>query len=1006
MSKKLKSIICAIIAGMMITTSGGFVALAEDATTDTAAAETAVSDATADLTDEEKEAVETEEEEAEPEATPEPEVYSYENDTYYQRALKVCLSLGIITGYDDGSVKPESVVTRAEMAAIILRMLNMTSDSTYANVFTDVTADHWAANTIQTAVEQAIVDGMGDGTFVPDGNVKYEQVIKMVVCAMNYGIDAENAGGYPNGYISVGGTTLDVLDSVIGEVGADMPRGEVIKTVYNALMAPYRDLTGFDAGNPVYSVEDTLGVVKFDLYEDKGILTTTSNITIASGVKTKDGIVSIDGTAYKYTGSDADALVGTKVKFYYKDDQADDPEILAMVSEGKSEELTFDADLIEEFSVYGTNGDPEGKLSVRKSETSSATKKYDVEDATVIYNGTIMTTADYAKSGNADAYDDFIKPEVGTVKIIDYDADGKYDIIFVDSYETFIVTNAGSKKITGKINDENVTIEYDLDSNDQTIKVTKSGVEANIKNLRKNDVVSFKRNIDMTNMEFVVTGDSVTGEVTRLGEDDGKLTITVNGQEYKVDKSIEDDMKVGVSGTFYTDAFDIVGYAETTSSSLEKYAVLANAYTDDMGDLIIRLINQDGETVEAKTNGAVKFWAPKATSQTTASDDDILESINSDSDFMYCDSYPVKLCKYKVNSAGEISMLYFATDVASVNDNSALTIYNGSLEGVLSVGGAVSGYYIESGIVEFTIPEAASDRKNTANYSVGTVSSGNYVNYENGSTRTYTIGDFKDDRYPQVLVTYAASESDVAQDGIGNASNGPTMMVSRIVTSVDEEGELVYEIKGYSNGAEVSYTTASNAGIYDFDVDGYEREYTGELIFNALEDDDAAFRKAVSAGDIFYVATNNGKASTLIKLVDADRVANAAIKGETYDVEDTDSGQWQKHVSFSSTRDQYYFGRIANVDIGDSAFLDLENSVDQSSIGTVAYDASAVFNLVELTVDLNGNVTSVDVDKNGGIEAGEIMLFDDNPTEYDFGLFKSFKGSMGAGYIVRVIVEE
>ncbi len=1007
MSRKLKSLICTLLAGMMLTTSAGFAVLADDVA---AEADVAVTDATADLTDEEKEAMDAEEEavaeETATEAPVEAQKHSYETDTYYQDALKLCSALGIITGYDDGSVKPESVVTRAEMATIILRMLKMTSDSTYANVFTDVSADHWAANTIQTAVEQAIVDGMGDGTFVPDGNVKYEQVIKMIVCAMNYGIDAENAGGYPNGYISVGNTTLDLLTSVIGKIGDDMPRGEVIKSVYNAIMAPYRELTGFDAGNPVYSVKNTLGVAKFELYEDDGILTTTPNITIASGVKTKDGIVSIDGTQYKYDLSDADDMVGTKVKFYYIDDQADDPQIVAMVSSGKSETVTVDAELIDEMSVYGTNSDPAGKLAVLKSETSSSTKKYDIDDATVIYNGTIMSTADYEKSGNQAAYDDFIKPETGTVKIVDYDADGEYDVVFVDSYETLIVTNATAKKLTGKINDVDIVIEYDLDSNDQTIKVLKSGVEANIKNLRKNDVVSFKRNIDQTQMEFIVTGDAITGEITRTGEDDGVMTAVINGQEYKVDKSLETDLRVGVSGTFYLDAFDRIGFAETTSSGSEKYAILANIYKDDMGEVIVRLLDQDGTTVETKPTGSLKFWAPGATSASTVDHDELYEALRSDTAYLQCDNKPVKLCKYKMNSSDEISMLYFATDVENVNDSSALTMHAASLEGVTSVGGAVSGYYIQDGIIEFTIPESPDDRKTTANYSVGTVSASRYVNYENGASVPYTVADFKNERYPQVLITYAASASDVATANVGNASNGPTFMVSRVVTSIDEEGEMVYEIKGYSNGAEVSYTTAANTGIYDFDIDNYEREYSGVEIYNGLEDDDATFRKAVQTGDIFYVEVVGGKASTLIKLLDADRVAKAAIRGTAYNVSDQNSGQWQKHVSFSSTRDQYYCGAISNVDIGDSAFIDLVNSVDNSPISTLAYDSSAVFNYVTITVDVNGNIIDSEIDKNGGMEAGEIMCFGDDPTEFDYGLFKSFKGSMGAGYIVRVIIEE
>lgn len=36
---------------------------------------------------------------------------SYDNDSYYDKALSLCSALGIITGYEDGSVKPDSKVT-------------------------------------------------------------------------------------------------------------------------------------------------------------------------------------------------------------------------------------------------------------------------------------------------------------------------------------------------------------------------------------------------------------------------------------------------------------------------------------------------------------------------------------------------------------------------------------------------------------------------------------------------------------------------------------------------------------------------------------------------------------------------------------------------------------------------------------------------------------------------------------------------------------------------------
>jgi hypothetical protein len=146
MGKKFRKLMCSVLALAMLATSG-IAVLADEVATE-ATEETAVTTmADADATEAPEE---TAEPTAEPTATPEPTQAPdlYAQDNYYNKALSLCSALGIITGYDDGSVKPESTVTRAEMAAIILRMTAVTSLSTYRNLFTDVASSHWAANTI------------------------------------------------------------------------------------------------------------------------------------------------------------------------------------------------------------------------------------------------------------------------------------------------------------------------------------------------------------------------------------------------------------------------------------------------------------------------------------------------------------------------------------------------------------------------------------------------------------------------------------------------------------------------------------------------------------------------------------------------------------------------------------------------------------------------------------------------------------------------------------------
>lgn len=1018
MSKKLKSLICSIIAGMMLTTSCGLSALAADDTTsaDTESTVTETTD-TADVPDDEKDAAEATDAPAATEAaeetteTTETDGASYADDTYYNNALQVCSALGIITGYDDGSIKPESTVTRAEMAAIVLRMLNLTSVSTYQNVFSDVTSEHWAADTIQTAVEQGIVDGMGDGTFVPDGQVKYEQVIKMIVCAMGYQIDADRAGGYPTGYLTVGGTTLELLKSVSGATGEDMPRGEVIKAVYNAMQAPYRTITDFSNGNPVYSADDTLGVEKFNMYEETGTLTATPTTSTTASVATKEDIVVIDGVQYKCTLANIDGFLGTSVKFYYIDSKSDDPEIIAMFSAGKTTDITVDAENI--YSMTLGTDTASGELRAYTSSTSTTTKKYTIKAlADVIYNGSSLTKAQFLASSYSDSmtYDEFVTPEVGTIRLVDYESDGVYDAVFVDSYQTMLVTSATAEKVSGKIDTVATTINVEDEANDKTITVTRAGVEATPKNLKKNDVASIKRNIDDTIIDITVTGETVTGTITGIGSDDDGMVITVNGDEYKVDKNAEEYVKSGLTAVLYLDKFNRVGYIESSTGTMlsgnEKYGVVANVYFEDNGDLTVKIFSQDGETVVAKPSSKMKFWGPTDTAERTISDEELQTLFSSDSNFLKCGDSPVKLCKYSLNSSNELTKLYMAVDQSKVSDTSALRIYSGNLSGVGSVGGTVSGYYIQDGIVEFTVPSDKESRTNPANYKIGTVTSSTYTYYDGGANVDYTIGDFMNSRSPQVLIKFESGSNTVSGlDAVGNANNPPTFMVSKILEAVDSDGNEIFELQGYSAGTSVSYTTGSNTGVYDFGLYSGGKEYDGTLVFDATDDDASVFTDVVSPGDVFVVGTSGSTITTMIKLVDTDRVAKTAVTGASYTQGNQNSGQWQGFISSSTTRDQYYAGFITNVDINDYSYISVYNTAESKDVGTVTYDTSAVFTYATVTVDSAGNVQSVSVDETGGLDAAEIMCYGANgsdPNEFDYGIFKLFKGAMNAGYIIRV----
>ena len=80
---------------------------------------------------------------------------------------------GIITGYSDGSFRPDAPVTRAEFAAIASRFEKLTEGS---KSFTDVPDTYWAARYISFAATRGWVTGYSDGTFKPEDPITRAEV--------------------------------------------------------------------------------------------------------------------------------------------------------------------------------------------------------------------------------------------------------------------------------------------------------------------------------------------------------------------------------------------------------------------------------------------------------------------------------------------------------------------------------------------------------------------------------------------------------------------------------------------------------------------------------------------------------------------------------------------------------------------------------------------------------------------------------------------------------------
>ena len=100
-----------------------------------------------------------------------------------------------IVGYEDGTVRPEGEITRAEVATIFFRLLTDESRNEYwsqTNDYTDVAEGDWYNNAVSTLSNAGILNGYEDGTFQPDGNITRAEAMTMVNRTIDRHPDAEH----------------------------------------------------------------------------------------------------------------------------------------------------------------------------------------------------------------------------------------------------------------------------------------------------------------------------------------------------------------------------------------------------------------------------------------------------------------------------------------------------------------------------------------------------------------------------------------------------------------------------------------------------------------------------------------------------------------------------------------------------------------------------------------------------------------------------------------------
>lgn len=112
---------------------------------------------------------------------------------WYATAVNTLASLGIIRGVGDGVFDPNRSITRAEFATIALRFADKTADGT--NPFTDVASNDWYYSAVLNAVGFGWITGYSDGTFRPNASITRAEVATIVNRMLDRNADHDFVNG-------------------------------------------------------------------------------------------------------------------------------------------------------------------------------------------------------------------------------------------------------------------------------------------------------------------------------------------------------------------------------------------------------------------------------------------------------------------------------------------------------------------------------------------------------------------------------------------------------------------------------------------------------------------------------------------------------------------------------------------------------------------------------------------------------------------------------------------
>lgn len=508
---------------------------------------------------------------------------SAEDTPSAQRAEKL-RALGAVYDLADGeSEELAGEVSRGEFAKIIVKYFGKNSPDMEVTEkpYVDVELTNKYVRDIKILKNMGIDTDSASLKYRPDDTVTVGEAGKMLVRAMGYTIfDESKTLGMARSLKLFAGVakstddaaTLDDIYKML-ENGLDAELFEPVLSSSENLYRPAADKTVL---SEYYNIEKRRAIVTANEY---------TALTAASDA-VGEGYIRLGNVEYKLKNTDYGKYLGYTVD-YYLDTDEDEVKYITPYKDNKTYEVASDdVDAVTNRKISYTNAS-DSKKEIKLGESFD-----------VIYNKK-------AYSGYGNLAD--IMPEYGSVCALDNYGDGSCEVVFITSYEYYLVKNLYSP---GKAVYAYSGAVIDLSDESGYVEIRNSaGGLASFAGIKPDTVISVATSKNSDGDKYIgviISEKKVQDSLSAADEDE----VAIGGKSYKPTKDFLGQIELGCSGTFYLTHDERAAFYKAEGAGEWNVAlVYRQLYDWENDDYMVVLYTPGGEFVKLTLAEKAKFAA-------------------------------------------------------------------------------------------------------------------------------------------------------------------------------------------------------------------------------------------------------------------------------------------------------------------------------------------------------------------------------------------------------------